>query len=327
MPDHPHLLIRGLTTRGMGTPDLQGIDLTVPPGVVHGVLSERRSGSTLLAKTLGGALGGPWSGRIQVDGKDFAPRSPRDPGAVGLAVVQQQDDLLENLGVFENAVLGREPSFLGLLNPSKARRTVETAFEVLDIPPFLHRTLPSLSPLERFWIRLVRALVLSPKILVLDKPGESLTEKDGETCLRVATALKARGLTVVLISHNPREVFDHTESISILRQGRVVASHLVGQVDEETLFRQMSGRGEGADARVDEILARFGVSERERDIIRLLLMGLSNQDIGGNLDIAPNTVKAHVYSIYRKTGVKNRMELAHLVRHGGDRRLPVSELP
>ncbi|MBN8218376.1 MAG: hypothetical protein J0L75_17155 [Spirochaetes bacterium] len=308
---------------GMPAARLHHVSFSVLSGGIHAVLDGPHPARSPLATLISGALGAPEAGEIRVAGAKGPFRSVGDSLRAGIAVVHAPTGIVPHLTVLQNIVLGREPGPAGFLDSLAARREAERVYGRLGATAPLGAPLASLGAFEHLLIQLARALLTRPRLLVLDQWADLLSEAESIRARQMLARLVEPERALLLFTHRVEDVFHVADRITVLRGGRTVATHLTAEVDEETVFLQAAGRGENPGQFAEKLLTGLGVTPREQELIRLLLQGLSNLDIGERLEIAANTVKAHLFSIYRKTGVKNRLELAHLVRHGPEKPSPL----
>lgn len=301
----------------------ESVSFSAFPGSIHAVLDAPHPGRSPLAALLAGSAPCPWTGELRVDGAPRRFKNVSESLRAGIAVVHPPTGIVARLSVLENIVLGREPGPAGFLDGRAARREAERAYGILGAAPPLSAPLSTLGAFDRLLLQLARALIGEPRLLALDQWADALTEEEAVRARRLFTRLVGADRSLLLFAHRVEDVFHVADRITVLRRGRAIATHLTAEVDEETVFLQAAGRGEIPGQFAEKLLTGLGVTPREQELIRLLLQGLSNTDIGERLEIAGNTVKAHLFSIYRKTGVKNRLELAHLVRHGPEKPSPL----
>src|SRR5262249_48218743 len=158
------------------------------------------AGKSTLMKVLSGAEQ-PDAGRMVLDGKPFAPPDPSEARRAGVAMIYQELTLAPHLSVMANVTLGLEQSTWGVLRQKRERRRVEEALAVLQHPE-IHPSSPvsSLSPAARQLVEIARALLIDVRLLVLDEPTSSLSQKDTQRLFDLVRRLRQRGVTVIYIS-------------------------------------------------------------------------------------------------------------------------------
>jgi len=238
--------MRAIQKRFGATVALAGVDLEARSGEILALVGENGAGKSTLMRILSGAHA-PDAGSMALDGEPYAPRSPSDGLARGVAMIYQELSLAPHLTAAENIALGREPAHRGLLDAASAREKARAALASVG-----HEGLPfdlpvrRLSPAERQIVEIARALSRESRVIVLDEPTSSLPAPDVERLLALLRSLRARGLAIVYISHVLEEVLALADRFLVLRDGRSVASGDVAGIDAKTLVTHMVGREIGA---------------------------------------------------------------------------------
>lgn len=221
---------------------LDGVSLELAAGEVHALIGENGAGKSTLMKILSGAYR-PDSGTMTLEDGPYAPRGPRDALARGVAMIYQELAIAPHLSVEANVMLGQERSQVGLLKGREHRRLVREVVGELDhaeIDP--KATAGRLSVGAQQLVEVARALVSRARILILDEPTSSLTEKDSETLFAMIERLRGRGLAIVYISHFLEEVARVAQRYSVLRDGRSVATGRMAEVTQSQIIAHMVGR-------------------------------------------------------------------------------------
>lgn len=295
---------------------LKNLNLSIKKGEIHSIMGEKDSGKSTLVKILGGFYPSYlYKGSIIIDGSPVKFYSQRDSERAGIGVVYQNSSLIPQLNVYENIFLAKEICFSGVINWKKSFEKTKELFSSLGFDIFPGKKISELTNWEIQIVKLARALIYDPKIIIFDEITSDLSENEGESFLQVIRQLKLqKNKTVIFISHRTNEIFDISDRVSVLRNGEIIATEDIQVADEDILIKKMTGREVGNIENGKEILKNLGITEREKEIIDLLLKGYDNKKICEELFISLNTVKTHIYSIYQKTNVKNRMELANLIK-------------
>ena len=221
---------------------LKGVSFTVMPGEVHALIGENGAGKSTLMKVLSGAHS-PNAGRIELEGLPFAPSGPLAARRSGIAMIYQELNLAPHMSVEENILLGDEPQVLGWLNRGKRRELARAALAKLHhetIP--LHAPVGTLTIAEQQIVEIARALVGEPKVLIMDEPTSSLTQVDTENLFAVIGHLKARGVSIVYISHFLEECQAVCDRYTVLRDGESVGHGAMAEASLEQIIRLMVGR-------------------------------------------------------------------------------------
>ena len=214
----PLLAIEGLTKRYPGVVANEDVDLEILPGQVHALLGENGAGKSTLVKAIYGLVR-PDAGRMLWQGAPFAPSGPSEARAAGVGMVFQHFSLWGALDVAENVALGMEdpPAMRDL---AARIREVSAAY---GLPLDPARRVGDLSAGERQRVEIVRCLLQSPRLLVMDEPTSVLTPREVETLFGTLRQLAAEGVSILYISHKLEEIRALCEAATILRRGRVVA--------------------------------------------------------------------------------------------------------
>jgi ribose transport system ATP-binding protein len=221
-----------------GVQALQDVSLTLRPATVTALAGENGAGKSTFIKLLSGAEV-PDAGRIELDGEQL----PATPGAVidaGVSVIYQELTDIPDMSVFENILLARLPSRLGVIRRRKARAEAKAALGRVGLGYLnIDQPMRNLSMAQRQLVEIARCLTRKAKVLVFDEPTSSLPEKDVRGLLAIIKTLREQGVTIVYVSHHLDELFEIGDYIAVLRDGRLVADAPVGEWTEDGLVRSM----------------------------------------------------------------------------------------
>ncbi|MBI3874940.1 MAG: sugar ABC transporter ATP-binding protein [Verrucomicrobia bacterium] len=224
------------------TKALRNVSFEVAPGEVHALVGENGAGKSTLMKILSGASE-PDAGSIDLDGKPFTPENPHHARRCGIAMIYQELNLAPHLSVEENILLGEEPRRFGWLDRRKRRELARSALAELH-----HDTIPLDAPVhtltiaEQQVVEIARALVREPRVLVMDEPTSSLTQVDTENLFAVIGRLRARGVSVVYISHFLEECQRVCDRFTVLRDGETAGAGDMKTAKLTHIIRLMVGR-------------------------------------------------------------------------------------
>jgi len=247
------------------------INLQIAPGTIHGIIGENGAGKSTLMSILYGFYQAD-SGEIRVNGKPTAIRSSNDAIAVGIGMVHQHFMLVENFTVLENVILGAEGEALLKSSISKARselRRLEREYGLEVDPDAVIEELP-VGLQQR--VEILKALYRGAEILILDEPTGVLTPAEADHLFRILGQLKQQGKTVVLITHKLREIMAITDTVSVMRQGTMVATRKTAETTVEELAELMVGR---------RVLLRVEKGEAKPGDVKLSVRNLSVKDSRG----------------------------------------------
>ncbi len=237
----PAVRLRGIDKRFGAVHANRGVDLDVRAGTVHGIVGENGAGKSTLMAILYGFHEAD-AGRIEIDGRPAAIRSPHDAIALGIGMVHQHFMLVDTFSALDNILLGAEPSWrLG-----RARAAVRPRLEALMADTGLHVRLDArvedLPVGERQRLEILKALFRGARILILDEPTAVLTPQETAQLFATLGALRARGTTVLLITHKLKEIMALCDQVTVMRSGRVVLDCPIAETGIDGLARAMVGR-------------------------------------------------------------------------------------
>jgi simple sugar transport system ATP-binding protein/ribose transport system ATP-binding protein len=237
--------LRGVGKSFGGTPVLSGIDLTIEPGHVHGLVGENGAGKSTLSKIIAG-LSSADAGTLVVDGAEVSFGSPRAALDHGIATIAQELALVPALSVAENVFLGREPRTGGFIDRRELRRrfVALAARAGFDLEP--DRAVRTLRIADQQKVEILRALARGASFIIMDEPTAALSRHDAELLHAVVRQLAASGHTVLLISHFLSEVLELCDTVTVLRDGRHIRTAPAADETEASLIEAMLGRTLGS---------------------------------------------------------------------------------
>jgi ribose transport system ATP-binding protein len=234
---------RNLSKSFGATKALIDASFAVETGTAHALLGENGAGKSTTIKILSGILR-PDAGEIWLGGRKVDLREPRDAHHYGLQTAFQELTLLPDLTVLENIVLAYEPTgAAGQLDRKKARRAVAAHFEALALADIdLRADVRDLSLNQRQRVEIARALFRNPRLLLLDEATSTLSGRDVDWLGDIVRMVKARGDTVIMITHKMAEVRAFCEQVTVLRNGRDVGTFATNAVSDEEIVEMIIGR-------------------------------------------------------------------------------------
>ena len=243
-PPGGELLLRatGLTKRFFGHPVLQDVDLELRAGTVHGLVGENGAGKSTLMKILAGVYQ-PDGGSVEISGEHRTFGHPVQAQQAGLATVFQEFNLLPDRSVAENIYLGREPRRGPLVDTAQMQRDTARLLRDLGVENLTPATIVrTLSVAEQQIVEIAKAVSYNARIIQMDEPTAALADHEVELLYGVIHRLQARGVAILYVSHRLTELFDLCETITVLKDGRHVATRPAAELDEAALVRLMVGR-------------------------------------------------------------------------------------
>ena len=220
---------------------LDNVDFDLRAGEVHVLAGENGAGKSTLIKVLGG-VHRPDGGTIRIDGRPVAFRSPREAAAGGVAIIYQELSLVPSMSVADNIHLGRERSWRGWMRYRIQRREAAQALARLGLNADTRRSVGSLPISIQQMIEIAKALSFQARILVMDEPTSALNEPEVHRLFATIADLKTHGCGIIYITHKLEEVYRIADRITVLRDGRHIATAPTGEMPAPALIRHMVGR-------------------------------------------------------------------------------------
>jgi ribose transport system ATP-binding protein len=220
------LEMRGISKEFPGVKALKGVDFTLKRGEIHALLGTNGAGKSTLIRILSGTYRKD-AGTILLDGRPIEIDSPQDAMSCGIATVYQEPQILPSFTGFENIFLGYETASKGIFSKINRRQLREKAERILEMFPLdidLTKPLGQLGAVDHEIVAILRALSRQMSILVLDEPTSILTETEKQVLFRLIAALKERGISIIYISHRLEEMYQVVDRLTIIRDGRNVAT-------------------------------------------------------------------------------------------------------
>ncbi|WP_019832121.1 L-arabinose ABC transporter ATP-binding protein AraG [Sphingomonas sp. PR090111-T3T-6A] len=225
-----------------GVVALDGVSFSVAGGEVRALMGENGAGKSTLLKILAGEYR-PDSGGLVVEGQPVAFASPRDSQSAGIAIIHQELHLAPDLSVTENLLLGMMPTRMGIIDRRAARERAQAILSRLgeDIDP--DAKVRTLSIGKRQMIEIGKALARDARIIAFDEPTSSLSARETRTLIRIIDDLRRDGRAILYVSHRMEEVFEISDSVTVLRDGRHVADYPdMKALTQDQLITAMAGR-------------------------------------------------------------------------------------
>ncbi|MET7400039.1 sugar ABC transporter ATP-binding protein [Dactylosporangium sp. NPDC005572] len=281
-PPSPLLALRGIGKSFLGVRVLDGIDLDVAPGEVHAVVGENGAGKSTLMKVISGVYP-PDGGVLELDGTPRTFRGPRDAQQAGVGIIHQEFNLLPERTVAENVYLGREPTRRGLVDRRAmldGTARLLTAVGETSFPP--DARVGQLGVAQQQVVEIVKALALDARLLIMDEPTAALADHEVELLYALVRRLQQQGIALLYVSHRLKEVFDLSDRITVLKDGRRVTTVDTAATTADQLVRHMvgreltsyyPGRAEADDLGPVRLAVSGGGNHKLRDIDLLLRAG------------------------------------------------------
>jgi len=231
----------GITKSFPGVRALDGVSFDVRAGEVHALVGENGAGKSTLMKILAGAYRAD-GGTIEIDGNPVTIDGPKDAERLGIGMIYQEFNLVPDLGVIENVVLGIEPVRGLFLDAKAAAARATAALTELGINLPLDRVARRLSVAEQQLTEIAKALVRHARLIVMDEPTAALTDRETDALFALIRKLKAENVAFVYISHRLEELPRIADRITVIRDGRGIETRAAADMPPDDLIRLMVGR-------------------------------------------------------------------------------------
>lgn len=247
----PLIRMRGIAKAFGAVQALRGADLSLWPGEVLGLVGDNAAGKSTLMKVLTG-VHRPDGGEILFEGRPVAFHSPRDSRALGIEMIYQNLALAQNLDVVANVFLGREytrtvvPGLVQRLDEPRMETETRQLLERLRINITSVRTnVERMSGGQQQAVAIARAVAFQARVVIMDEPTASLAVKEVGKVLDLIAQLRARGVSVILISHRLQDVFTVADRIMVLRSGQCVAERMIHDATMDEVVKYIVGAEAG----------------------------------------------------------------------------------
>lgn len=235
------LEVKNVTKQFPGTKALDCVQLQVAKGEVHALCRENGAGKSTLMNIIGG-LFLPTKGQLFFEGKEIKPKSPRDSQNIGIGFVHQELSLCTHLTAAENIYMGRLPHKGDLIDFKKLYEDADEVLARFGANFSSKAVVSDLTVSEQQLVEIAKSVSLNCKLLILDEPTSSLTDKETKKLFEVVRGLKKDNISVLFISHRMPEIFAICDKVSVFKDGRYVTCMNVADVTSDDIIRAMVGR-------------------------------------------------------------------------------------
>ena len=220
---------------------LDGINLTVKQGSVMGLMGENGAGKSTMMKCLFGIYSRD-EGSISLLNKSIEFKNPKEALESGVAMVHQELNLCLDRTVTDNLFLGRYPTNLGIVDEIKMFESASSLFSSLNMNVNPKTIMRTMSVSQRQMVEIAKAVSYDAKLIVLDEPTSSLTEREVKKLFSIVKALQKKGVSFIYISHKMDEVFEVCDEVAVLRDGKMILSKPIAETDMNEIISAMVGR-------------------------------------------------------------------------------------
>jgi galactofuranose transport system ATP-binding protein len=309
MADPQNILsMKGITKSFPGVVALDNVDFSLRKGEIHALIGENGAGKSTLIKALTGVEHAD-TGIIEFDGKIVDVKSPQHAQNIGISTVFQEVNLCTNISVAENIMLGHEPHRFSTLDWRKMNGLARQALKRLSIEIDVTRPLGNYSIAIQQMVAISRSLeIASAKVLILDEPTSSLDVKEANQLFEVMNKLKNEGIGIIFITHFLDQVYQISDRITVLRNGKLVGTYETISLPRIELIAKMLGR---SLSEINKVTEAKLTSEHEINKERLL----EAKELGRKGSLDPLDLELYTNEVVGIAGLlgSGRTELANLI--------------
>jgi putative multiple sugar transport system ATP-binding protein len=237
------LEMRGITKTFPGVKALENVNLVVKRGDIHAICGENGAGKSTLMKVLSGVYPfGSYEGDIQYEGKECRFTGIHDSEKLGIVIIHQELALVPMLSIAENMFLGNEQATGGIIDWGKARRRSAELLRKVGLREDPDTLITNIGTGKQQLVEIAKALAKDVKLLILDEPTASLSEKDSQALLDLLLEFKTQGITSIMISHKLNEIKRVADQITVIRDGQSIETMDKADITEDRIVTSMVGR-------------------------------------------------------------------------------------
>ena len=293
------LSLENITKKYPGVLALNNVSMSFLEGEVHALLGENGAGKSTLIKAVAGAINLD-GGIIHVGGRDHQQMTPHISRSLGIEVIYQEFNLVPTMSVAENIFLGDKVSDKFLVDYKAMKTKARDIFKLFNVDINPDAMVQDLPPAKQQIVEIAKAVSKNVKILIMDEPSAPLSVSEVEHMFEIIRSLKQKGVTIIYISHRLEEVFRISDRVSVMRDGRYVATRLTKETNRKELINLMVGR---------ELKESYPARANPPGEIALEVKNLSGN---GDKDISFSVRKGEILGISGLVGA-GRTELAMLL--------------
>lgn len=293
----PILTVKRITKTYPGVVALDDVSVTFASGEIHALLGENGAGKSTLIKVIAGAIE-PDQGSIVFGTQEYAKMTPALAKELGVAVIYQEFSLVESLSVAQNVFLGENRGLL--VNSDDVNRRAARIFAEMAVSLDPTMQVRKLSPAKKQLVEIAKAVSGNARILIMDEPSAPLSAAEVETMFEIIGKLKAKGVTIIYISHRLEELFRISDRVTVMRDGRTIETLVTNQTQRQALINLMVGR------ELKEYYPRHSAAPGEVVLEVRHLSGLGDEDISFSMK------RGEILGVAGLVG-SGRTELASLV--------------
>jgi len=239
--DKPFLEMRNITKDFPGVRALDSISISLRQGEVRALVGENGAGKSTLIKIISGAYKSD-QGEIWLDGNKKDYDSPVEALNLGIGAIYQEFNLVPHLNVAQNVMLGQIPNKYGVINSREVHNRTKEVFDLLDIKLDTHELVERLTVAQQQIVEIAKALARNLRIIIMDEPTAALTNVEIKRLFEVIRALKEQEVSILYISHRLGEIFEIADTVTVLKDGKLIDTKNIAEINREDVVRMMIGR-------------------------------------------------------------------------------------
>jgi len=302
------LTMNGISKTFPGVNALENVEFSLKRGEIHALIGENGAGKSTLIKVLTG-VEHPEAGSIEFDGKTVEVKSPQHAQEIGISTVYQEVNLCTNISVAENIMLGHEPHRFGSIDWKQLNAYARTALQRLSVEIDVSQPLGNYSIAIQQMVAIARSLeITSAKILILDEPTSSLDVTEANRLFDLMQKLKGEGIGIIFITHFLDQVYQVSDRITVLRNGKLVGTYATASLPRIELIAKMLGR---SITDLDEVSKAKFTGEHKEGKKRLL----EARGLGRAGSLEPFDIELYANEVVGIAGLlgSGRTEMANLI--------------
>lgn len=269
-----YIELKNITKTFFGVTALDDVSLSIEKGEVHAIVGENGAGKSTIMKILGGLYFAD-GGEVYIGDKKCSIHSVADALKNGVSVVYQELNLMSDLTVAENIYLHGLPKKAGMVvDKATMNQRTQELLDEMDVTFKATDYTGMLSVSEQQMVEIAKALSHNTDIIVMDEPTASLNDKEVETLYKLIAKLKKQGKTIIYISHRLKEIFDLTDRLSILRDGKYIGTFVTKEITQSQMVEKMVGR---------EVKEQYTTADHEPGEVILEVKNLTKEGLYSNV--------------------------------------------
>ena len=236
-----YLVLKNITKEYPGVVALDDVSVDFRAAEIHALVGENGAGKSTLVKCISGAIE-PNRGKIILEGKEYAAMDPAKAMANGIEIIYQELSLFSTMSVMENIFMSDLPGGKVMVDFEKMKEETEAVFTRMGIDIRPETLVRDLSSAQMQMVEIAKAITRKTRCLILDEPTAPLSNAEIDVLFRIIRSLKEEGLCIIYISHRLNEIFELTDRVTIMRDGKVIGTRNTADTDRQELISLMVGR-------------------------------------------------------------------------------------